>query len=115
MRHTPVRREKPCRLLMPPHPSVPDATLMQRRLLGSLLIGVVASLAEGLQVVLIPEQASITAVRYLVIAHQQRGVAFELAASAALVQVTKEDREAQRSPSGCLVPSAPRRCGPATV
>jgi hypothetical protein len=55
--------------------SVPNAALIERRLLGSLLVSIVADLAKRLQVAWIPEQSLITTMRSLVVTDQQRGVA----------------------------------------
>jgi hypothetical protein len=88
---------------------------MQRCLLFSLLVAIVTGLAQCLQVGLVPEQALITAMRNDVIANEQRCIAFELTAPAALIQITEEDGEPQRLPSRRLIPAPPRWRRPAAA
>ena len=106
MREAPVRAIEPWRLsTTPTRPGlVPDASLMQRRLLFTLLVAVMAGLAERLQVALIPEQPLITTMSLAMVTHQQGCVAFQLAASAAHIEIAEECAEPELLPSRGLVP-----------
>lgn len=88
---------------------------MQRRLLFTLLVAIVAGLAERLEVALIPEQPLITTMSLAMVTHQQGRVAFQLAASLAHIEIAKECAEPELLPSRGLVPGAPWRRGSAAV
>ena len=71
---------------------MPDTALMERALLFTLFLFVVAGLQESLDVVLVPEQTFVPTMRDLVICHELRSISFKLAAAAlALKSVTQED------------------------
>lgn len=90
-------------------PSVPDATLVEVCLLFFLFLLIVACLAEGLQVGLIPEEAFITTMRLDVVAHQESGVDFDTSTAWILAgeQVTKEGAEPKRLPTCSIIPCVP--------
>jgi hypothetical protein len=90
--------------------SIPDAAPVQRLLLGALLIAIVARLAQRLQIVLIPEQPLVTAMRGLMVADELRRIALEQTAAAlARVVIAFEYLEAQATPARSLIPGFPRR------
>ncbi len=90
--------------------SIPDAALMQARLLFLLLDGIVAGLADAAQVALIPELAFITTVRLDMIADQLGSVGLYSPASRHLAceQVARQYLPAQLAPTFQLVPLSPR-------
>jgi hypothetical protein len=61
----------------------------------------VAGFAERLQVALIPKEESIATMRLDVIADQERGVAFELAAALALTTIAQEYGRARQRAKLC--------------
>lgn len=65
---------------------------MQRRLLGALLVSIVARLEQRLQIALVPEQPDVATMRDLVVADEQRSVAFNLLTAALAREAVPNER-----------------------
>lgn len=107
MEEQPVRAAKRARVLI--RPLVPDAAGMEALLLFTLLVFVVARLAQGLKITFMPEQLFVAAMQIDVIADQERSISLDTIASSACIVIAWKDAQPQSGPASHLVPTLPWR------